>query len=149
MISWSSPDSKVHGANMGPPGSSWKQVGLLLAPCTLLSGSSSVGRSIDLLCSLSVERWFNSLRPSDSYLRQLSDHHCFRWRLVAWSAPSHYLNQCWNIVNWTLGNQLQCNCNPNSNIFIQENAFKNVGCEMAFICLGLNVLKMHIFYFLR
>ena len=24
-----------------------------------------------------------------------------------WTAPSHYLNQCWNIVNWTLGNKLQ------------------------------------------
>ena len=25
--------------------------------------------------------------------------HWFRWWLVAWSAPSHYLNQCWNIVD--------------------------------------------------
>ena len=24
-----------------------------------------------------------------------------------WTAPSHYLNQCWNIVNWTLMNKLQ------------------------------------------
>ena len=23
--------------------------------------------------------------------------------------PSHYLSQCWNIVNWTLRNNLQCN----------------------------------------
>ena len=30
-------------------------------------------------------------------------------------------------------------------MFIQENAFENVVCEMASICLGLNVLivKMH------
>ena len=27
----------------------------------------------------------------------------------ALSAPSHYLNQCCNIVNWTLGNKLQLN----------------------------------------
>ena len=26
---------------------------------------------------------------------------------LAWSALSHYLNQCWNIVNWTLRNKLQ------------------------------------------
>ena len=60
--------------------------------------------------------------------------------LVAWTAPSHYLNQCWNIVNWTLGNKLRENFNRNSNIFIQENAFENVVCEMASICLGLNEL---------
>ena len=53
-----------------------------------------------------------------------------------------YLNHCWNIVNWTLGNKLQWNFNPNSNIFIQKNAFENVVCEMASICLGLNVLRL-------
>ena len=45
-------------------------------------------------------------------------------------SPSHYLNQCWNIVNWTLRNKLQLNWNPN--IFVQENAFENV-CKMASI----------------
>ena len=34
--------------------------------------------------------------------------------LVACSAPSHYLNQCWNIVNCTHGNKLQWNFNRNS-----------------------------------
>ena len=47
--------------------------------------------------------------------------------------PSHYLNQCWNIGNWTLRNKLHWIFNRNSNIFIQENAFENVVCEMAFI----------------
>ena len=46
-------------------------------------------------------------------------------------APSHYLNQCWNIVNWTLRNKLQWNFNRNSNIFIRENALENGVCEMA------------------
>ena len=55
-------------------------------------------------------------------------------------APSHYLNHCWNIVNWTLVNKLQWNFNPNSNIFIQENTFENFVCEMASICLGPSVL---------
>ena len=40
--------------------------------------------------------------------------------LVAWTEPSHYLNQCWNIVNWTLRNKLHWNFNRNSNIFVQE-----------------------------
>ena len=44
-----------------------------------------------------------------------------------------YLNQCWNIVNWTLMNKLQWNSDRNSNIFIQENTFENVICEMASI----------------
>ena len=40
--------------------------------------------------------------------------------------PSHYLNQCWNIVNST-----RCKFNRNSCIFIQENAFENVVCKIA------------------
>ena len=48
-------------------------------------------------------------------------------------APSHYLNQCRNIVDWTLGNKLQWNLNPNSDIFIQENATENVVWKMAAI----------------
>ena len=48
-------------------------------------------------------------------------------------APSHYLNQCWNIVNFSLRNKFQWNFNRNSSIFIQENAFENVVCQMASI----------------
>ena len=47
--------------------------------------------------------------------------------------PSHYLNQYWNIVNWTLSNKFQWNLNDNSYIFIQENASENVACKMASI----------------
>ena len=50
---------------------------------------------------------------------------------VTWAAQSHYLNQCWNIVNCTLGNKRRRNFNRNQHIFIQENAFENVICEMA------------------
>ena len=75
----------------------------------------------------------NSLRPSDAYMRQWSNHRWFIWWLVAWSAPSHYLNQWWIIVNWTLGNKFQWNFNRNSNIFIHENAFENVVCNIASI----------------
>ena len=32
-------------------------------------------------------------------------HHWFRYWLVAYSAPSHYLNQCWRIVHWTPGDK--------------------------------------------
>ena len=46
---------------------------------------------------------------------------------------SHYLNQCWNIVNWTLRNKLQWNLSRNSNIFFQKNALENVVCVIASI----------------
>ena len=55
----------------------------------------------------------------------------FRWWLVAWSAPSHYLNRCLNIVNWTLRNKLQWKLKRNSYIFFQDNAFENIVCETA------------------
>ena len=74
---------------------------------------------------------FNSLRPSDAYMRRQSNHHWFRLWLVAWSAPSHYLNQCWIIINSNHRNKLRWNPRRNSSIFILENAFENVVCEMA------------------
>ena len=49
------------------------------------------------------------------------------------SAPSHYLNQCCRLINWTLSNKFQWNLNLNSNIFIKENAFENIICEMVTI----------------
>ena len=58
-------------------------------------------------------------------------HHWFRQWLVTCSAPSHYLNQCWNIVNWTFRNKLQWIFNRNTNIFVHEIAFENVVCDMA------------------
>ena len=44
-----------------------------------------------------------------------------------------YLNQCWNIVNWTHGNKVQWNFNWSSYIFIQQNSFENVVWKMAAI----------------
>ena len=58
-------------------------------------------------------------------------HHCFRWWLVVCSVSSHHLNQCSNIVNWTLRNKLLWNLNRNSCIFTQENASENVVWKMA------------------
>ena len=59
--------------------------------------------------------------------------HWFRKWLGAEQATSHYLNQCWLIVNWTLGNKLQWNSDKNTKLFIHENAFENIVCEMAAI----------------
>ena len=92
----------------------------------------------------------NLFGPSNVYMRQLSNHHWFRQWLVAWSAPSHCLNQCWNIVNWTLENKFQWNRNRNSNILIQENAFEYVVCQMASIsslprCVKWVLLRYAVF----
>ena len=60
-------------------------------------------------------------------------HHCFRSRLIAWPTPSHYLNQCWNFLNYILGIKFQWNFAQKNTIFIQENAFENVVWKMATI----------------
>ena len=62
--------------------------------------------------------------------------------VIAWPAPSHYLNQCWNIVNLTLRNKLQWNLNRNSNICIQENLFESVDCETASILSRPQCVKL-------
>ena len=57
-------------------------------------------------------------------------------------APSHYLNQGWNIVNWILRSKPQWNLNRNSYISIQENVFENVIWKVAAIlwhqCVNVN-----------
>ena len=44
-----------------------------------------------------------------------------------------YINQCWVIVKWTLGNKLQWNLNQNTKFFIHENASEYIVCKMATI----------------
>ena len=53
--------------------------------------------------------------------------------LVACSAPSHYLNQCWLIVIRTLRNKLRWISYQNTKLFIHGNAFENVFWEMVAI----------------
>ena len=62
---------------------------------------------------------------------------------------SHYLNQCWNIVNWDPGNKLQWNINQNSWIFIKENPSQNVVWKMAAIlsrpqCVNISLSFLQI-----
>ena len=49
------------------------------------------------------------------------------------------INQCWNIANWTARNKLKFS--TEFSIFIQENAFENVVCEMASILSRLQCAK--------
>ena len=59
--------------------------------------------------------------------------------------PSHYLNQCWHIVNCTHRNKLQWNFNQNSYIFIQQNAFENVRKMLAILSRPqcVNTMECH------
>ena len=66
-------------------------------------------------------------------LRQQTRTTLFQTMACRLSPPSHYLNQCWSIVNWTLKNKLYWIFNRNHNIYIQETAFKNAVCEMVAI----------------
>ena len=65
-----------------------------------------------------------------------SDQHWSRQWLVTiihhHSAPSHYLNQCWVVVKWTVRNKLQWNINQ-TKLFIDKNAVESVVWEMAAI----------------
>ena len=55
------------------------------------------------------------------------------WWLVVWSAPSHCLIQCWNIVKWIPRKKFQWLFNRNSYSFFHENAFDYFVCKMASI----------------
>ena len=71
-------------------------------------------------------------------------HPWFRKWLVAWLAPSHYLNQCWNIVNW------------NFRIIFSEIlteiyifSFKKMHLKISSgkwrpFCISFNVLTLHV-----
>ena len=50
--------------------------------------------------------------------------HWFMQWLVACLAPSHYLNQCWLIVSWTLRNKLEWSFNRIQTIFIKKMRLK-------------------------
>ena len=58
----------------------------------------------------------------------------------AWSAPSHYLKQWWDILNWTIRDKFQWKLNQNSYIFIQENAFDNISSAKWRPFLWVNLL---------
>ena len=82
----------------------------------------------------------NSLRTSNAYMCHLIKRHWFRQWLIIWLMPSHYLNQCWNSVNWNLGNKPLWKLKWNSYIFIEENVKMSCTKRPPFY-LSLNVLN--------
>ena len=82
---------------------------------------------VNVFAGVSTVKCLNSSPPRAEYIIYIyicvdeSGEHWFRLWLVAYSAPSHYLNQCWVIVNWALRNRLQWKFNQNTKFFIHEN----------------------------
>ena len=74
-------------------------------------------------------------------MHQQTNHHWFSQWFIAWLAPSHYQNQCCDIVYWNLRNKLQWNLKRNSYIFIKEKCIWKMSSGRWWpFCLGLNVL---------
>ena len=73
-------------------------------------------------------------------------HICIRWMGhpravdIACLVPSHYLNQCWQIINQTLSSMLQWNFPWNSKVYVQEDAFKNI-CKIVSILSWTQCVK--------
>ena len=59
----------------------------------------------------------------------------------SWLAPSHYLAQCWQIVNWTHRKKRQRITNQNTTTCIHENALENVVCKICLFYSSLCVLR--------
>ena len=122
--------------------------------------SISLGRSFSVRLLPFIARFaiLNRISGSDSPLMSTLHHlldthkltHCGRVTyicvgkptIIGWRAPSHYLNQCWNIVNCTHRNNFQWHFKRNSDIFSQENALEYVVCEMAAILSRPQCVKM-------
>ena len=61
-------------------------------------------------------------------------------------SPSHYLNQCWNIVNWNLRNKIQCNFDSRKCIWkdrLQNGSyFVSISmCCMSIVASNISMLK--------
>ena len=86
---------------------------------------------------------FNSSPPNAAYMRLWIVSALAQIWLVAYLAPTHYLNQCLVIVNWAIGSKLQWNCTHNKTLFIYQNAPENIVCEMVAILSWVRGVDMH------
>ena len=69
---------------------------------------------------------------------------------MAQTAPSHYLNECWNIVNWTLRNKLQWNFNRAIETFsLKKKAFENVVWKMSTILSRPQCVKIEMYSYIH
>ena len=98
--------------------------------------------NMSALVQIMAWRWPGGKSLSEPTMDRLLTHVCvtrLQWGLNeapirpqwgSYSASSHYLNQCWVIVVWTLRTILQWNFNQSTK-FIPGNAYENIICETA------------------
>ena len=75
----------------------------------------------------------NSSPPSAAYMRQWIGSALAQIMACRHSAPSHYLNQCWVIVNWTVRNKLQWKLNGILSFSFKKMHLKMSSARMAAI----------------
>ena len=75
----------------------------------------------------------NSSAPSTTYMRQWTKSALVQVMACHRFGANPSPEQCWLVANWILRNEFQWNMNPHAKLFIHENAFQNVVCEMAAI----------------
>ena len=92
--------------------------------------------SVDSKSALVLVMWWLGTEPTLTHLGRVTriyvsrlNRHWFRWWLVAWSAPSHNLNEWYFIVNRAVVNICQWNLNRNASMFNVENVFENIVCK--------------------
>ena len=120
-------------------GACWK--GLLFVSDTLHKRTLAVGKDNRpgvnrRHTSTNSTKYLNSLPPNDAYMRQL----------IVPSTVQIMACQCWNIVNWAIGNKLQWNLNWNVKCFHSRKCIWKCRLEMAVIlsrpqCVKLQVRK--------
>ena len=95
----------------------------------LHNGISYTGKMASLywIKALVPSHQVNSSPPSAAYMHQWTKSALVQ--VMACRLLSHYLNQCWLIVNWTLGKKFMWNTYRNFITFIQENASEIVVCQ--------------------
>ena len=67
-------------------------------------------------------------------------------QIIAWSAPSHYLNQCWDIVNWNLRNKFHEILSQTEAYSFKNMYLKKSSGQWRPFCLGLNLSGLCLIY---
>ena len=86
----------------------------------------------------STTLWYEYINSSlnAAYIVSESHQNCFRKWLGAYTAPSHYLNQCLVIVDWTIRNKFQRNFNQTTIFSFTKMHLKISFAEWRPFCLG-------------
>ena len=80
------------------------------------------------------------MKPSDTYMRRQHRTPFVQRTACRHSVQSHFLNQCWNIVNWTLRTNFRGIWNEIQIFLFQKMHLKMSSAKSRLFYLGLNVM---------